>query len=483
MTQEQKWRIIKSAGMVAAAISTYATFTAGLQGLWRIVGPIVSFLIFLALAIWALDMQGPLLALPKAWKRKCTIYKPIVSIADQIGREWRRYLTSGDNPNIWAIRTSVARSYLGEELKDIDRSADFETRHMVSEEARLLGDGRPMLVSNFLNYSEIVRGVIESASADLGDSADRTVLFFTTQPLPLTKWFNFDGTRYVQPGWADYLTFLQDVVERFEHDERSLVLARCLLVAQDGDHAENCHLMRNRTIEELGKEASSWVWIPQGTTKLMPLRRYENPGLARADQGKLANQSRQYVANTLGPKLGANHPVMMHMDEYYDDDRPSYLIFPSEDLTAAQDKSRLGIGRFRRLGDIFCQRFHSSHKDKRLAYFGVPTHPDFYEDDYAEITIEAEEHRVLREPAVPGDLFFVGTIDTQGLDVLVSPQPRDMTGLGWKGLFCLCASVDEQLETIHCYLLDPESTPKHFATIDSYALDLLANATLFEPPL
>ena len=138
---------------------------------------------------------------------------------------WFRYVFSPFlDMRTAGLRCSIAKTYLGEELRDICGEADDK--------------GRPTIVTNFPNYAAVVRSLVDECRRLAGRNG--RVVCFTTQTMPLTQWFNFDKCppwheisiikcsknkehllhNRVNDTWGDYLKELQKLVR-----EQNILLA------------------------------------------------------------------------------------------------------------------------------------------------------------------------------------------------------------------------------------------------------------------
>jgi hypothetical protein len=156
------------------------------------------------------------------------------------------------------------------------------------------------IVTNFFGYSRLVKAIIEK-STEYFKNTGYEVVFFTTQPMPLMKWFNYNthskedeknvieimknkGIKYpniykyleINHDWEKYTRFLRELVglpvseQNDSNDMRikTINLKRCLLFSA-------CKENERQLIHEkfMWNHANSWIYVPVNSKNDIELKR------------------------------------------------------------------------------------------------------------------------------------------------------------------------------------------------------------------
>jgi len=396
-----------------------------------------------------------------------------VSLSNRLKTEWRNlrllsawseFVGKGRVAHLYRIRAAIAKAYFSQELDDLSGEADSLSRTWSREarknwEAAHPGEkveSRPIVVTNFIRYVQLVRGMLEGGRRALQRSRHskrrtRRVICITATPMGLTKWLNFDARSNSHPVWESYLTFLRQSVV----PSSDFILARIVLVQSDGNPQEGP--IRHRA--KLAEDMQQLVW---------------------EDLNEAANPVDHHLV-PIGPSGWRDFqgvwPDAAPYPKALKGDRAAYIIVDPTKLEAGRVEEVRRAGRFRKLGDAFIHRFHSafvadghlpSEEARRHAYYAV-VDPDHYNPN--------KENAI---PPNPMDFFYVGFIDvpdsgasTNTSSVDATPRFDDLAELPCEGLFCLAGRADSTLSMVSVSLVDPERCPTIFAEINEYVRKLL----------
>jgi hypothetical protein len=367
-----------------------------------------------------------------------------------LGLRWQAYILYGLNRRIWRLRSAIQREYFEEEKLDLSGEADFNLQrdrdYRARADAKSAGEGRPVIVTNFPRYSQLVEGVVNASVATCG--RNEKVFCLTTLSIPLVKWFNFeDEGECVNAVWYKYLQFLESDLLRKQSKKTwrwwrsDVVVARICMVHEKGE-APNDKRIRLISADDLRRDFVRPIWITrkedmnsEGQEILKPLSPHE----------------RQLIYRDL-------KNCRPDLKDKSDEQRFAYLILPEPIGQEVPGFSVPGI--FSPLGEEFTKRFHSEID------FG------HYHAYYAELPWRTflPKYGDLAPP--PMDCFFVSIVPNTKDKALVELTEEIVGG----GVFCLAAVLDESLNMVHLHLLDPRKTPKNFGRIQNHIRELTARA-------
>jgi len=384
--------------------------------------------------------------LRRGWYSFCTAGQTIM-----ITGCWLRYVIGGKNRRVWRFRSAIQKEYFEEEKLDVTGQADLHSRGFDLEELQQKGEkreGRPLIVTNFVRYSKLVRATVEAARGVRSRKESQMVLCVTTLNMTLNQWFNFNVTeRCIHPRWVEYLDYLETRLVPRE----DVGIARILLVHKSGEPPKDKRIQL-RSFEDLKNEVKSFIWLSKVLDKktgeyedcLLPLTKHQRQALI----GKLkaGNPGKATQIADLESKM---------VSDYL-----SYFILPSASFSTPPTIDH--EGKFGQVGEEFINRFHS---------FRESTNHHAY---YAHVDWKRYQVERKRDTAqLPHDFFYVGLVDK---DRGTGKLPIQLKDAAIDGLFCLAARPDEKLNMVYLHLLDPDATPKHFKHIENYVNELFRTA-------
>jgi hypothetical protein len=387
--------------------------------------------------------------------KRCSIATGAALTVALLIPRWIRYVTKGASIGAWKIRYAVAKEYLHEERLDLDGKADLASR---KQDGKGGSESRPLLVTNFVRYSKLVEAVVNAATNAHSGQRKRVILCVTTLNMRLEKWFNFDEeSRCSHDDWQAYLEFLQkNIVPRSD-----FILARVLLVRKVGSPSGS-ERIKLQSLDDLRNELKNYIWLSKtgsdttsGTAplKLVPLAWRPDP---------LGYEPRQNVFKQLNEEFDSRADLKTELNalsKRSDKNRRAYVILPST-LFSAPPSSNSG-GEFKRLGDEFMTRFHT--RAGLLSYYAYYKEVDPVR--YLPVLDSDTAH-------LPLDFYYVGVIEDRTTEEI---SPSLLSSVDHRGLFCLAATPDENLNMTYLYLVDPERSPNHFKEIEKYVKELLTD--------
>lgn len=464
-SQTDKWKPSRAqiAGIVIAGVAiavTGALVGALLAALGLIVFVVV--LIALAYGAWLLFAKLPPKRAKAAKERRRGDIRRKTQVRHQaLSDAWTDFVGRGPDEDMWRIRDAVARQYVEQELSDLEGRTDLAIRDWTEDELMhcdSLGtpiERRPVIVTNFLRYSGLVKAAVGSARhEDTGRHA--RVLCVTTITMPLTKWFNFRRQESAHPEWNKYLDFLRTLVR----DHAEVILVRVILVRADrlsgAEKKWSGPLSRIKTEDDLRAEAGNWIWrkmTHQGLA-LEGGSRYASTPLNRADREVHIRELRE---QNLGEKARA------YLARLEEEESDAFLILNQDDFKTRPADYQMG--QYERLGVAFAKEFHTHANNEHYhAYYSV-IDPDVFVPDPDS-----------RFPPPPTDLFYVAKLDS--IPVGKQPNIELIRDLKRKGLFCLAAKPDEELNMVYLSLVDPQECPENFANVIEPHVDSLLKSAV-----
>lgn len=317
-------------------------------------------------------------------------------------------------------------------------AAFFET-YAREESDDLLGkaEGHPgahFVVTNFVAYSRIVTAVIEAARNGLPARAE--LACFTTLPMPLNRWFNFQGRsdargsiarRYceVHDGWEKYTAFLRNLV----HGVEPVQLYRCVLAVND-----NCRYLQQPDF------AFHTETVMRSLTRLKIL-------VPRANRGSASLADRVHL---LHPFEGHDLEELFKLQQIggvlkdtYHNAQKAYVIFPEERVQLPEVRDHT----WEKVGEVFAHLYQRPPENCLI-------------DILENVSLESKFLTGNPRNRLPEDMFLVGS------------KPND-----W--LLCLASDVGPELNRISLEFITKELNPDRFGLITGYVNGLLSNPRPF----
>jgi hypothetical protein len=297
------------------------------------------------------------------------------------------------------------------------------------EEQRLLSGtavaGKHIIVTSFVTYSAFVDTLINEV---LRLRPDKAVVCYTTLPMPLTRWFNFNGRmrenslQYCElnDGWHDYTEKLRHLVAK----ER-LFIKRCVL-AVDDKWSEGSRLSEFaiRSEREMRAHCGAHIAIPKDGH--VGIRQKLRP-LVQSEIEKLFSSSAGTTLRTL-----------------YADVPRAYVILPEEIEPPSDTEGWIWVS----LGMAFIEAFHTPPIYEHSLY------RVFDESDIATRFTKGSSHEM------PEDIFIIG-------------EPVNGQDPHW--LVCLAGDVSREGDRVSIEVITEDLNIDRFHLVGAYANWLFAN--------